>query len=44
MMQLNHEERLSLMLNLNWGYLDTHEDMLAVIEGRLESAGAFIVL
>ena len=29
------------MRSLNWDCLDTHEDMLAVIEGRLESSGAF---
>jgi len=40
-MQLNHEEKLKLMRSLNWEYLDTHEDMLAVIEGDLESSGAF---
>jgi hypothetical protein len=37
----NHEEKLNLMLSLNWDYLDTHEDMLAVIEGRIENSGAF---
>jgi hypothetical protein len=41
MMLLNHEEKLKLMRSLNWDYLDTHEDMLAVIEGRLETSGAF---
>jgi len=40
-MKLSQEEKLQLMRNLNWDYLDTHEDMLAVIEGRLESSGAF---
>jgi len=40
-MKLSHEEKLNLMKNLNWDYLDTHEDMLAVIEGRLERSGAF---
>jgi hypothetical protein len=29
------------MRSLNWDYLETHEDMLAVIEGSLESSGAF---
>jgi len=38
---LSHEEKLKLMSSLNWDYLDTHEDMLAVIEGHLESSGAF---
>ena len=41
MLQLSNEEKLKLMGFLNWDYLDTHEDMLAVIEGRLESSGAF---
>ena len=41
MLKLTHEEKLDLMKSLNWDYLDTHEDMLAVIEGRLESSGAF---
>jgi len=41
MMNLTHEEKLKLMSNLNWDYLDTHEDMLSVIEGRLETSGAF---
>jgi hypothetical protein len=40
-MPLTHDEKLKLMSNLNWDYLDTHEDMLAVIEGRLERSGAF---
>ena len=38
---LTYEEKLDLMKSLNWDYLDKHEDMLAVIEGRLESSGAF---
>ena len=41
MLQLSYDEKLDLMKSLNWDYLDTHEDMLAVIEGRLESSGAF---
>jgi hypothetical protein len=40
-MPLTHEEKLKLMGSLNWDYLDKPEDMLAVIEGRLESSGAF---
>ena len=40
-MKLTYEEKLKLMGNLNWDYLDTHEDMLAVIEGSLDSSGAF---
>jgi hypothetical protein len=41
MMTLTHEEKLRLMRTLNWDYLDNHEDMLAVIEGRLETSGTF---
>ena len=41
MLKLSHDEKLKLMGNLNWDYLDTHEDMLAVIEGTLDSSGAF---
>jgi len=41
MMNLSHDDKLKLMSNLNWDYLDTHEDMLSVIEGRLETSGAF---
>ena len=41
MLTLTHEEKLRLMRTLNWDYLDTHEDMLAVIEGRLQTSGAF---
>ena len=41
MITLSNEEKLKLMSSLNWDYLDKHEDMLAVIEGHLESSGAF---
>jgi hypothetical protein len=41
MISISHEEKLRLMRSLNWDYLDKPEDMLAVIEGRLESSGAF---
>jgi len=41
MLILSPEEKLKLMGILNWDYLDTREDMLAVIEGRLETSGAF---
>jgi hypothetical protein len=41
MLALTYEEKLSLMRSLNWDYLDKHEDMLAVIEGKLETSGAF---
>jgi len=40
MLQLTNDDKLNLMKSLNWDYLDSHEDMLAVIEGRLESSGA----
>jgi hypothetical protein len=41
MNKLTYEEKIRLMRSLNWDYLDTHEDMLAVIEGKLKSSGAF---
>jgi hypothetical protein len=41
MINLTYEEKLSLMRSLNWDYLDKYEDMLAVIEGKLETSGAF---
>ena len=34
-------EKLNIMKMLNWDYLDNPEDMLAVIEGRLETSGVF---
>jgi hypothetical protein len=37
---MSREEKLELLRSLNWDYLDTPEDMLAVVEGRLESSGA----
>ncbi|MCL2231631.1 MAG: hypothetical protein FWB99_00965 [Treponema sp.] len=40
-LNLSHDEKLALMSSLNWDYLDTAEDMLAVIEGSLETSGAF---
>ena len=41
MLELSRDEKLNLMGSLNWDYLDKHDDMLAVIEGTLESSGAF---
>jgi len=41
MLQLSNDEKLKLMGNLNWDYLDKREDMLAVIENRMETSGAF---
>jgi hypothetical protein len=40
-LQLNHEEQLSLTASLNWDCLDNRDDMLAVIKGHLESSGSF---
>jgi hypothetical protein len=40
MIQLTYDEKLGLMRSLNWDYLDTAEDMLAVVEGRAEASGA----
>ena len=40
-MNLSYDDKLKLMRSLNWDYLDKHEDMLAVIEGQLETSGAF---
>jgi hypothetical protein len=40
-MELSKEKKLELMKNLNWDYQVSAEDMLAVIEGNLERAGAF---
>jgi hypothetical protein len=41
MLNLSHDEKISLMSSLNWDYLDKYEDMLSVIEGRLQTSGAF---
>jgi hypothetical protein len=41
MIQLTYDEKIRFMGSLNWDYLDKPEDMLAVIEGRLETSGAF---
>ena len=41
MISLTREEKLRLVRSLNWDYLDTPENMLAVVEGRIESSGAF---
>ena len=35
------EEKLKLMRSINWDYNATPEDMLDVIEGNRDSAGAF---
>ena len=41
MLDLTNDKKIELMKSLNWDYLDKFEDMLDVIEGRLESSGAF---
>jgi hypothetical protein len=40
-MTLSLEEKLSYMSSLNWDYTTSPEDMLAVLEGRIEKAGPF---
>jgi hypothetical protein len=40
-MVLSLEEKLKCMKSLNWDYTTSPEDMLAVLEGRIEKAGPF---
>jgi hypothetical protein len=40
-MTLSHEEKLELMRCLNWDYAAETQDMLAVVEGKLEKTGPF---
>ena len=40
-MKLTREEKLKFMKNLNWDYNVTPEEMLDVLEGKLEKAGPF---
>jgi hypothetical protein len=40
-MVLSLEEKLRCMKSLNWDYTTSPEDMLAVLEGRMEKAGPF---
>jgi hypothetical protein len=40
-MVLTPEEKLKHMRSLNWDYTTSPEDMLAVLEGRMEKAGPF---
>jgi hypothetical protein len=40
-LSLTHEEKIDMMRTLNWDYDVSPEDMLAVIEGRLEAASPF---
>jgi hypothetical protein len=40
-MKLTYEEKLRLMKNISWDVRDSVEDILAVLEGRLENSGSF---
>jgi hypothetical protein len=40
-MELSIEKKINLMKNLNWDYQTSLEDMLDVVEGRLQCAGVF---
>jgi hypothetical protein len=40
-MTLSHDEKIEMMRSLNWDYNVSPENMLAVVEGRLERAGGF---
>jgi hypothetical protein len=40
-MVLPREKKLQCMASLNWDYMVSSEAMLAVLEGRVEKAGAF---
>jgi len=40
-LNLTNDEKMNFMRTLNWDYLDNPEDMLAVVEGKLESSNAF---
>jgi len=41
MANLKYDEKLKLMRSLNWDCLDSFEDMLEVIDGKLENSGSF---
>ena len=41
MLELSYEEKIEIMRSLNWDTIDKPEDMLAVIEGRVERTDAF---
>ena len=41
MLHLNSKEKTDLMRSLNWDHLDNCDDMLLVVEGKLETSGAF---
>ncbi|GHV87274.1 hypothetical protein AGMMS50255_5700 [Spirochaetia bacterium] len=40
-MILSYEEKIEMMRSLSWDYNVSPEDMLAVVEGKLESAAGF---
>ena len=40
-MKLSREEKLKFMRSLNWDYNVTPEDMLDVLEGKLDKVGPF---
>ncbi|GHV84477.1 hypothetical protein AGMMS50230_00850 [Spirochaetia bacterium] len=40
-MTLSYEEKIEMMKSLNWDTTSPPEDMLAVVEGRLEKTGGF---
>ncbi|GHV76321.1 hypothetical protein AGMMS49942_11420 [Spirochaetia bacterium] len=40
-MTLSYDEKIEMMRSLNWDYNVSPEDMLAVVEGRLENAAGF---
>jgi hypothetical protein len=41
MLKLSYEEKIKIMESLNWDTTDSCEEMLAVVEGRLERTEAF---
>ena len=41
MLELSYDDKIELMNLLNWDTQDKSEDMLAVIEGRIERSEAF---
>ena len=41
MLDLSYDDKIELMALLNWDAHDKYEDMLAVIEGRMDNSGTF---
>jgi hypothetical protein len=41
MIDMSCQEKRNLISSLNWDYHDKPEDMLALIEGRIDRSGAF---